>query len=830
MAKIWEAEWWTGRSKKQSDLYLKEENVKIVKEDLEYIKNKVIQEERLNCQEALRALNQVKGMEYVANIQEDSFNEIYDNIESAVEAIIQQVDAKVADIKAYDSASWLKKAGSTVAMTGAKFGEGILSVFESIGDGVVSVAGYIGGALGNKSFQDGCANFIKKSWSHDVFNFYYNSDFAKASLYTEDSGIASIVKVAGQTASYLALGGFASGVGASWATSGKGLLKAAGTFAKSTTRINTAIATVGGIGQGTETGLNNGLEYNEAFGKGVKQGLVQGATAYAFGKLGEKAQKNAAVKEAQGQVKQAEQELSKAQEAYKAADKNYQTVANDLAKPNSNVLPPSKADAKAMLDQALDTKVSALKDGITARESLEKATQNLTKVSEAKLSSFQGYTDSITQAGQKAGQQAAKDGLVATVKSVPKNISTSVKNLGAKVDNPQSQLLGANSTPLDKVKSSAQTLYNNSPSIVRKVENAAGNMIAAPAKTTAEIAKGMTAAVAQQSSVAGKALVAGVEAFGIGTGVANNYANAQARMATDTGMNVSANIQDLNASVPSNVSTVYDDKIDLGSNIKTPNNQVTNGNNGNGGTNTGGNGWSNNVNGGDEDIVLPEPTTPEEPVIPEEPTTPENPTTPEEPTTPEVPDKTITNPEPTPTPPTNSDNSGSSGIDHGGNTGGGYNPGGSYNGGNANVWDQVPDSNVDVVEPELPDGELPIEEPTDTIDTEPPTDESESVYTIPTGLTGATTSTKSGKKNSSALPILGGLGAAAAVGVGAKIYMDNKKNNDNGEDDEATDEEFNFTDEDNLLADEWKEDDNTSLNFNDIVNEASEDNDDLGEI
>ncbi len=800
MAKILEAEWWTGRSKKQSDLYLNEENVKIVKEDLEYIKNKVIQEERLNCQEALRALNQVKGMEYVANIQEDSFNEIYDNIESAVEAIIQQVDAKVADIKAYDSASWLKKAGSTVVMTGAKFGEGILSVFESIGDGVVSVAGYIGGALGNKSFQDGCANFIKKSWSHDVFNFYYNSDLAKASLYTEDSGIASIVKVAGQTASYLALGGFASGVGASWATSGKGLLKAAGTFAKSTTRINTAIATVGGIGQGTETGLNNGLEYNEAFGKGALQGFVQGATAYAFGKLGESAQRSADIRTAKSQIEQAEKSIKEYGPSAKAYD---------------------KAGVTGTKAQTTVTE---------ATSNLEKATQNLAEVSKRKLSSYQGYTDSITQAGQKAGQQAAKDGLVATVKSVPKNISTSVKNLGAKVDNPQSQLLGANSTPLDKVKSSAQTLYNNSPSIVRKVENAAGNMIAAPAKTTAEIAKGMTAAVAQQSSVAGKALVAGVEAFGIGTGVANNYANAQARMATDTGMNVSANIQDLNASVPSNVSTVYDDKIDLGSNIKTPNNQVTNGNNGNGGTNTGGNGWSNNVNGGDEDIVLPEPTTPEEPVIPEKPTTPEEPTTPENPTTPEVPDKTITNPEPTPTPPTNSDNSGSSGIDHGGNTGGGYNPGGSYNGGNANVWDQVPDSNVDVVEPELPDGELPIEEPTDTIDTELPTDESESVYTIPTGLTGATTSTKSGKKNSSALPILGGLGAAAAVGVGAKIYMDNKKNNDNGEDDEATDEEFNFTDEDNLLADEWKEDDDASLNFNDIVNEASEDNDDLGEI
>ena len=66
--------------------------------------------------------------------------------------------------------------------------------------------------------------------------------------------------------------------------------------------------------------------------------------------------------------------------------------------------------------------------------------------------------------------------------------------------------------------------------------------------------------------------------------------------------------------------------------------------------------------------------------------------------------------------------------------------------------------------------------------------------------------------------------------------MDNKKNNDNGEDDDYADD-FEFKDENNdngddLLADEWKEDDNddTSLNFNDIVNDASEDNNDLGEI
>lgn len=228
-----------------------------------------------------------------------------------------------------------------------------------------------------------------------------------------------------------------------------------------------------------------------------------------------------------------------------------------------------------------------------------------------------------------------------------------------------------------------------------------------------------------------------------------------------------------------------------------------------------------------EPITPVEPVTPPEPTIPTEPTNPTQPTTPTEPTIPENPGTTITNPEPTPTPPVRNDNGGSnSGIDHGGN----YNNGENYNNGSENFWSGITD-NGEVTEPELPDGELPIEEPTDT---ELPGTE-ESVYTIPTDLSGVTTKKKSGS-GSSVIPVLGGLGAAAAVGVGAKIYMDNKKNNDNGEDDDYTDD-FEFKDENNdngddLLADEWKEDDNddTSLNFNDIVNDASEDNNDLGEI
>ena len=98
-------------------------------------------------------------------------------------------------------------------------------------------------------------------------------------------------------------------------------------------------------------------------------------------------------------------------------------------------------------------------------------------------------------------------------------------------------------------------------------------------------------------------------------------------------------------------------------------------------------------------------------------------------------------------------------------------------------------------------------------------EDEDSVYTIP--MTVEDTTKKSTKSSSKAVPILVGLGLAAAAGVGAKIYMDNKKNNDNGEDDEFSDDddefmtdseydELNSTDSD-LIADEWSgEDDTTS--------------------
>ena len=62
------------------------------------------------------------------------------------------------------------------------------------------------------------------------------------------------------------------------------------------------------------------------------------------------------------------------------------------------------------------------------------------------------------------------------------------------------------------------------------------------------------------------------------------------------------------------------------------------------------------------------------------------------------------------------------------------------------------------------------------------------------------------------------------MGVGAKMYLDNKKNNENGDDEDYSEEN------DDLLADEWNGED-TEFNYEDPSgSNIVEPDDDLGEM
>lgn len=812
MAKIWEAEWWTGRSKEAKDLYLDDDKMKQLKESINNIPT-IITTEKDNCHAALATLNNVAGMEYIASIPEDTFDGLYDDIKKMVEALGTKVTEQEAAIVAFDKAEWDERLASTLAMTGAKFGEGFLSVFESIGDGLVAVGGFVAGISGWQAGQDAAANFIEKSWSHDIFNFYYNSDLAKASYYTENSGIASIVKMAGETASYVVLGGFLSGLGEVGAKSGNALAKGLGTFAQSTTRVNTLTAAIGGIGQGTETGLKSGMDYDSAFEKGIGQGVVQGSMAYAFGKLGERSQ-----------IRDAEDTVKLQQAAVKEAKENSDSILNKLI----NDAPTLNADARKKALGDLATSRAARKEAIV---NLDNATKDLGAAGRGG-----GYVDTLTQAGKKAGNTVGTslknvaaslkdDGIKATTTNVIKNTGQGIKNLGSnikqgieslgqKVDIPEN----LNPSKVTKIQNAGAQVYNNMPSAVRKGIEGAYKVVSAPVKMTANVGKGMAEAVAQQSTVAGKAAVIGLETAGISSGIANNYANANA-----------------NASKPQQYANIPNIEVSPSKSfdINDPGNNVNSdtGNNGNTGSvdyNT-----QNQVEfaapkNPDDTPKLAETTKDTNTKIPNNQDQNNTSTDNNKASDNKEPDNTNSNqtienqPKPD-NPPTISDNTGSSGISHGGSSTS------SSSAGNYTFTNSGISASQD--EPiEMLTDEQPEENTTPTIP-----DEEEDIYTIPTDLSGVTSTKKhSSGGGSGVVPILGGLGAATAVGVGAKMYMDHKKNNDNNEDSDDNDdniEEWNDTSDgnDGILADEWNEDD-SNFEYDDSETSSDDEESEFGEI
>ncbi len=343
----------TGHDAKESDVYADFSKVDAVVSEIEGISKNEVSEAKTAIHAALEELNNVNGLStlvgYSVNIS--AFDDVFDNVSSSISEIATQLEEKANDVKEYENASWLERIGSTAAMALFKTGEGLLSPIEDLGDGVASFVGWVAGGLGNKDFQNACADFIKKDWARDTFSFYYDSAFAKKSAFTEDSLIANAFKVAGSTATYLYLGGavarggeaisstLGSGVGRVAGGSGK-IAKAAQAFQKtgntitgfasSTTYANTAVAAMTGLGSGTEAGLQSGLSYNQAFGKGVVQGGIQGAVAFGAGKLSERAQQKANIKEAEKNLADAKETQAAAQEKVDRAQDTFDSAKADL--------------------------------------------------------------------------------------------------------------------------------------------------------------------------------------------------------------------------------------------------------------------------------------------------------------------------------------------------------------------------------------------------------------------------------------------------------------------------------------------------------------------
>lgn len=91
-------------------------------------------------------------------------------------------------------------------------------------------------------------------------------------------------------------------------------------------------------------------------------------------------------------------------------------------------------------------------------------------------------------------------------------------------------------------------------------------------------------------------------------------------------------------------------------------------------------------------------------------------------------------------------------------------------------------------------------------------------YKLPTSSRPTTTTTQptTSSKGNSVIPVLAGLSAAAAAGIGAKAYMDRKKNNDNESEEEFKSEDWSDNNDINIEYQEPVTKEAETLEFDDV--------------
>lgn len=461
---IWEnfTGWLTGRP----GLYEDRNKVDAAKENLNNIKSTTIEDGREAVASAIDALNAVNGFQqYVGVLDKTSVDVLFDSSSEIITSLVSLIDGKVADIEAYNNSSFAEKILATSAMIGSKFGEGILSVGEDIIDaGATLIAGWGSKAIDavfKTNLNEGVSDFIETDWSHKAFEWYYDSDLAKASAITEDSGAAMLAEGAGAATGYLALGGFTVGALGAASASGKAgkVVKAANTFLGTTTKANTTIAAVGGYGGGVERGLQSGQDFAEANLTGVTQAAMQGGLAYGTAKLGQAVQKQTKIKKAQDNFSRHYDTMDKAKSAGKMSNWHKSRVKG----------------AEARLNDAVGSK----------------------------LSSYEGYDDIITNAAKKKGEQVVTEGLGNVIKNDSKAIFDTSKNA---VKNAGTKVIDAAKSPVTTVKNIANSGKNIvDKAIIKPINNTAISLQMNGVKDTLSMAgSNLAGKAAQTFSTVGK--------------------------------------------------------------------------------------------------------------------------------------------------------------------------------------------------------------------------------------------------------------------------------------------------------------------------------------
>lgn len=148
---------------------------------------------------AASTIKGARGAEYI-DVNFGPLNELEVQAEETIETDIATIQEKAQAIEDYNNSGFLVKLFSSAGMALTKFGEGVLSGFEDIGDGFVSMAGAVVG-LFNSDLKNACAEYVAKDHVGDAFAKSYEdgilSGINKYSWFSHTSTAANVFKGVG---------------------------------------------------------------------------------------------------------------------------------------------------------------------------------------------------------------------------------------------------------------------------------------------------------------------------------------------------------------------------------------------------------------------------------------------------------------------------------------------------------------------------------------------------------------------------------------------------------------------------------------------------------
>lgn len=242
--------------------------------------------------EGISIIEGARGSNFIS-VDFSSILSLKDTSIEYIDTIISDINKNVTTIEEYNNAPWYKKVFASVGMAATKFVEGLGTGCEQIVDGFASGIGMVAGVFSSDA-KEAIGDFVKKDYVGDAFAASYESGILsgieKYSAFSSTSTAANVFKGVGVATTYIAIAAATGGVGA---VAGGGAFAAGAAQGVASIGLNAAIAGVGGLGAGTQSGLQEGKSYNSAFLEGVKDGAISAGTVFVAGKVAQKLTKTA---------------------------------------------------------------------------------------------------------------------------------------------------------------------------------------------------------------------------------------------------------------------------------------------------------------------------------------------------------------------------------------------------------------------------------------------------------------------------------------------------------------------------------------------------------